>query len=172
MEEHSPANAWKSCISIENLNLSELTESTKWTITWKATNATRIQSNQLGSSALANLTAKKIVTTSMEKRVQYDIPIKIQFSCARDYDDLLARMCATFPPSQWSQLKIGRLLEVGAGRNKAPNGCKKQIIVVTVPRIAWGLSSADQVPSSTKINTNAAIVNPHVRIMNIRCHWN
>lgn len=84
--------------------------------------------------------------------------------------DLLARICATFPPSQCSQLKIGRLLEVGAGRNKAPNGCKKHIIVVTVPRIACGLSSADHVPSSMKINTNAAIVNPHVRIINIRCH--
>lgn len=84
--------------------------------------------------------------------------------------DLLARICATFPPNQWSQLKIGRLLEVGAGRKRAPIGCKKHTIVVIVPRIACGLSSADQAPSSTKINTNAVIVNAHVRIMNIRCH--
>lgn len=84
----------------------------------------------------------------------------------------LARICATFPPSQCNQLKMGRLLEVGAGRNSAPIGWRKHTIVVIVPRMAWGLSSADQAPSSRKINTNAAIVSPHVKIMNIRCHWN
>lgn len=41
----------------------ELTDSTTWMTTWKPTNATKIQSNHLGSSALANFTAKKIVTT-------------------------------------------------------------------------------------------------------------
>lgn len=88
--------------------------------------------------------------------------------------NLLARMCAMFPASQWSQLKMGRLLEVGAGRKSAPNGWRKQTIVVIVPSIACGLSSADQAPSSMKINTNAAIVNPQVRIMKKRCqanHW-
>lgn len=84
---------------------------------------------------------------------------------------LLAQMCAILPPNQCNQLKIGRLLDVGAGRNRAANGCKKQTIVVTVPRIACGLSSADQPPISMNIKTNAAIVNPHVRIMNIRCHY-
>lgn len=43
-----------------------LTDSTKCTKTWNATNATTIQSNQLGSSAFVNSTAKKIVTTAMK----------------------------------------------------------------------------------------------------------
>lgn len=84
----------------------------------------------------------------------------------------LARICAKLPPSQWIQLKIGRLLEVGAGRNKAPIGCKKHTIVVIVPRIACGLSSDDQAPSSTTISTDAAIVRAHVKTINIRCHCN
>lgn len=85
--------------------------------------------------------------------------------------NLLARMWAALPPNQWSQLNMGRLLDVGDGRNSAPNGCKKHMAVVIVPRIACGLSSADQSPNSTKINTNAAIVSAHVKIINIRCHW-
>lgn len=40
-----------------------LTDKMKWQNTWNATKATRIQSNQSGSSAFVNFTAKNIVTT-------------------------------------------------------------------------------------------------------------
>lgn len=80
-------------------------------------------------------------------------------------------MCAALPPNQCNQLKIGRLLDVGAGRNNAPIGWRKQMIAVIKPSIAWGLSSADQPPISMKINTTAAIVRSQVSTMNNRCHW-
>lgn len=96
----------------------------------------------------------------------YGIWINISIMC------LLPSMCATLPTSQWSQLKMGRRLESGCGRKAAPIGCTNASTVVAHPRIACGLSSADQSFNSRKIRTKAAIVNPHVSNMNIRCHWN
>lgn len=81
-------------------------------------------------------------------------------------------MCATFPPSQCSQLKIGRFLELGAGRKRAPIGCKKHTIVVIDPKIAWGFRSADHPPISMKISVDAAIVRSQVSTMQPRCHAN
>lgn len=57
---------------------------------------------------------------------------------------LLPSICATLPTSQCSQLKMGRRLESGCGRNAAPIGCTNANAVVAHPRIACGLSSADQ----------------------------
>lgn len=80
-------------------------------------------------------------------------------------------MWAALPPNQWSQLKMGRLLAVGAGRKRAPIGCRKQIIVVIDPKIAWGFCSADQPPISRNISTEAVIESNHVNTMQPRCHW-
>lgn len=84
---------------------------------------------------------------------------------------LLARMWAELPASQWSQLNKGRLGEEGAGLMAAPRGWIKHSIVVTKPRIAWGLRvSAVQALSSRKIRTNPANVRSHTSTMKKRCH--
>lgn len=148
----------------------KLTDNIRWMNMWNATNATSTQLNQCGRSALFNEIAKNMVTTA-KRTVNKWI---IELMDLKRLWDLRAQMCAAFPASQCSQLKIGRFGEAGSGRSIAPNGCRKQMIVVTNPMMACGLFSDDQAPKWTKIKMNAAIVRSHVSTINIRCqanHW-
>lgn len=76
-----PFNMYDSCIlnatqktwfiAITNIQNDKhwLTERIRWKTTWKATKATRIQSNQPGSSAFVNFTAKNIVITRENPKI-------------------------------------------------------------------------------------------------------
>lgn len=78
-DSDSDRNGMKQLLKTEYANWIsyELTDNMRWMATWNATNATSIQLNQCGSSALLNEIAKKMVTTATMKKGE----IKLNLHC-------------------------------------------------------------------------------------------